>query len=101
MTTAIVGFPTGHDNLGRAARSATVIQFPADHCRKPAKAIEAAERAAYELAAKDYATKPGSAASIEAMMRLACEGCEDRNFGGCDLLSFCIFSHSVTAARGS
>ena len=100
MTTAIVGFPTGHDNLGRAARSATVIQFPADHCRKPAKAIEAAERAAYELAAKDYATKPGSAASIEAMMRLACEGtCEvTRPLAAAWLLAECSVSVRYDAA---
>ncbi len=54
--------------------SASIIHFPADRCRQPATAIEAAERADYELAATRHATKPGCAASIETMMRLACEG---------------------------
>ena len=74
MTTAIVGFPTAHDHLGRAASSANVIQFPADRCRRPATVIEAAERAAYEQAAIRFTVPETKATAIEAMMRLACEG---------------------------
>lgn len=54
--------------------SAFIIHFPADRCRRPATAIEAAERAAYDSAAKRFAIEPGHGPSITEMMQLACEG---------------------------
>ena len=52
-----------------------VIQFPRDRCRRPATAIELAEREAYERAAREAAAMRGfHGPSICAMMTLALEG---------------------------
>lgn len=54
--------------------SANVIESPADRCRRPATAIEVAERAAYDRAANDHAAYGWHGPSVYAMMTLAMEG---------------------------
>lgn len=51
-----------------------IIQFPADRCRPPASAIEAAELMTFDRAATRYAADCGHADSVTAMMRLALQG---------------------------
>ena len=78
--------------------TATIINFPIDRCRKPASAIEAGERAAFQAAVAGHTASPGASAPITAMMRLALEGtCHSARRGAAAWLEV---NCNITVANG-
>ena len=57
--------------------TAHIIVFPADRCRQPASAIQAAEQLAFRNASYEFASSGWKGGSIKTMMSLACEGADE------------------------